>query len=158
VAARRCGPHIARMVTTLRLYLLRATYLMIALFIFSQIWPALIRNGPNATHMTGVARCLLAALGPMVLLGLRYPLKMLPVMLFEFIWKLTWVLVIGLPLWSGHRFDPNTWETFKACMFGVVLCPIVIPWPYVWENYVKARGDRWRFQSDRSTRNATVAQ
>jgi hypothetical protein len=32
-------------------------------------------------------------------------------------------------------------------IIGVVLDLIVIPWPYVLENYVKERGDRWRRQA-----------
>jgi len=30
-----------------------------------------------------------------------------------------------------------------ACLMGIVLCPIVIPWPYVLANYVKKPGDKW---------------
>jgi hypothetical protein len=32
----------------------------------------------------------------------------------------------------------------KACLMGVVLFPLVIPWGYVLANYVKAPADRWR--------------
>jgi hypothetical protein len=27
---------------------------------------------------------------------------------------------------------------------GVVLCPLVIPWGYVFTNYVRKAGDRWK--------------
>ena len=135
------------MVSTFRLYFLRAGYLMVSVFLITQIWPALIRHAGTSTLMTGVARCLMAAMAPLMLLGLRYPLKMLPILLFEFTWKLIWVAVIGLPLWFAHRLDPDMWETFKACGMGVVLFPFMIPWRYVFANYVKARGDRWRGQA-----------
>ena len=87
---------------------------------------------------------LLAALTAMMALGVRYPLQMLPLLLFEFLWKAIWLVAIALPLWSAHQLDPETMETVKACMLGIVLYPIVIPWPYVWANYVKKPGDRWR--------------
>jgi hypothetical protein len=35
-------------------------------------------------------------------------------------------------------------ETFKACLMGIVLVPVVIPWRYVLTDFVKAGGDRWR--------------
>ena len=44
---------------------------------------------------------------------------------------------------SMGRIDASNYETFKACWFGVILCPIVISWPYVIENYFRAAGDRW---------------
>ena len=132
------------MVSTLRLYLLRVTYLMILLFLVSEIWPALIRHSGEPAIMSNVARCLMAAMAPLMLLGLRYPLKMLPIMLFEFFWKTIWIVAFGLPLWLGHNVTPDIMETIKATGMGVVLCPIVIPWGYVYANYVKPRGDRWR--------------
>jgi len=117
---------------------------MIALFLLTQIWPALIRHSGEAAILPNVARCLMAAMAPLMLLGLRYPLKMLPIMLFEFFWKTIWIAAFGIPLWLGHRVDPDVAETIKACGMGVVICPIVIPWDYVWANYIKPRGDRWR--------------
>lgn len=43
----------------------------------------------------------------------------------------------------AHQLDANSFETFKATLMGVVLVPLIIPWPYFWANYVKAPGDRW---------------
>lgn len=74
----------------------------------------------------------------------RRPRLDLPLLLFEFLWKAIWLVAIALPPWSAHQLDPETMETVKATLMGVVLCPIVIPWPYVWANYVKKPGDRWR--------------
>ena len=132
------------MISTLRLYLLRAVYLMVSLFLLMEIWPAVFRHAGEAAIMPNVARCTMAAMAPLMLLGLRYPLKMLPIMLFEFFWKTIWIAAFGIPLWLGHHVTPEIWETIKACGMGVVLCPIVIPWDYVWANYIRPRGDSWR--------------
>ena len=51
----------------------------------------------------------------------------------------------------------NARESFVACLMGVVLFPIVIPWGYVWANYVKAPADRWRKFSKLSTLNETYS-
>lgn len=137
-------------VSLLRLYLLRAAYLMIALFLISGIWPSLIWPAVQWPHMSGVARVLLAALGLVALLGLRYPLQMLPLLLFETAWKAIWLLAIGLPLWRAGRLDPAHAQTFQDCAFGVVLMAIVLPWPYLWANYVRRPGDRWRARERRA--------
>lgn len=132
------------MFTTLRLYVLRATYFMIFLFLTTQIFPKVIMRGTEYPHMSGVARALLAALGLVALLGVRYPIRMMPILLFELAWKTIWVLAIGLPLRMANRLDAAQAETFIDCTFGVVLCLIVIPWPYVFRTYLLAPGDRWK--------------
>ena len=131
-------------VSTLRLNLLRAMYLLIALGMGSQIWPLILRHPADVEHMMGVVRAMLGALTLLCLLGLRYPLKMLPLLLVEFAWKTIWVLSFGLPLWGAGQLDAGTAETLQACLVGVVLVPLVMPWRYVAAQYLKAAGDRWR--------------
>ncbi len=126
-----------------RLYLLRAMYLLIAVGLGSEIWPLMFHHRPWDV-MHGVACSLLAALSAIVVLGVRYPVQMLPLLLFELLWKSIWLLAIALPLWLAHQIDPDTADTVFACLTGVVLVPIVVPWPYVYANYVRKPGDRWR--------------
>ena len=80
----------------------------------------------------------------MAALGIRYPLQMLPVLLLEFFWKALWMIAMAWPLWVAHAIDAKTSENLFAVGLGVVLCPIVIPWRYVFANYVTKPGDRWR--------------
>jgi hypothetical protein len=72
---------------------------------------------------------------------------MLPLLFFEFVWKFIWILVFGLPLLLSGGLDPNVsfggTETLIACLVGVVLVPLAMPWGYVLSNYVKAPGARW---------------
>lgn len=93
--------------------------------------------------MQGVVNCVLAAVSLLALLGLRYPLQMLPLLFFEMVWKSIWLIVVAMPLWSAQQMDANTWETAVACLMGVIF-PIVIPWRYVFANYFRKAGDRWR--------------
>jgi hypothetical protein len=94
--------------------------------------------------MHGAAGSLLGALSVLAALGIRYPLQMAPLLLFELLWKSIWLLAVALPLWSVHRLDPDTMESVGACLMGIVLVPLAMPWPYVLANYVKKPGDRWR--------------
>ena len=81
---------------------------------------------------------------PLGFLGLRYPLQMLPLLLFEFVWKTIWLLDFGLAQWLSGNKPPTFADDFFAIMIGVILMPIVIPWGYVWRRYVRATGERWR--------------
>ena len=125
----------------LRLYVLRAVYLLIALGEGSQVVPALFVHEPAAR---GVIAALLSGLCLLCLLGLRYPREMLPLLLFEMAWKYIWFFAFGLPQYLSGQAPPTFADDFPAITFGVVLMPFVIPWGYVWRHYVRAPGDRWR--------------
>jgi hypothetical protein len=131
-------------VSTFRLYLLRAGYLIIAVGLALMIWPGLIRPPENLPHMNSVVRSILGAVSLLALLGIRYPLKMLPLLFFELLWKSIWVLAFGLRLWSANRLSPDTAETLNDCIFGIILVLLVTPWGYVLKHYLKAPGEQWR--------------
>ena len=134
-------------ISNFRLYALRATYLLIVLGLGSEIWP-LILSHPLSMH--SATSSLLAGVSVMAAIGIRYPLKMLPLLMFELIWKSIWLIAIGYPVWAAHQMDADTWESVKACLMGVVLMPIVIPWRFVLANYVAKPGDRWSGQTARA--------
>ncbi len=50
----------------------------------------------------------------------------------------------ALPMWLNGGLDEYASGVFFACAMGIVLTPIVIPWKYVYQQYVKAAGDPWR--------------
>lgn len=129
-------------VSTLRLHLLRAMYALIAVGLGVTIWPGILSPPDDLSHMGSVVRSVLGAVALLALLGIRYPLKMLPLLFFELLWKSIWVLAFGLPLWSAGHLDPNTQETLTSCLMGVVLVPLVLPWRYVFTHYLKAPGER----------------
>ena len=129
-------------VSTLRLYMLRALYLLMFVGQGSIQLPVLL-NGVGVTFWHGVGAAMLGAMALLSALGIRYPLQMLPVLLFEFAWKLIWVLAILLPKWSSGQMDPATLESAPSILMGAIV-PLIIPWRYVFANYVKKPGDRWR--------------
>jgi hypothetical protein len=134
-------------VSTFRLYLLRAMYvfMVVGLAIF-KLAPAML-HPENLSPQDGVIVSVLGGFALLAVLGIRYPLKMLPLLFFEFVWKVIWVVALGLPLLFSGGLDPNVsfggTETLINCLLGVVLVPLVTPWGYVLNHYVKAPGDRW---------------
>src|SRR4249920_2984878 len=94
-------------VSLLRFYLLRGTYLLVAVAMGAQIWPLVFHHRHWDDLMHGVTVSMLAAVTALCLLGLRYPLKMLPLLFVETVWKTVWVLAMGLPLWQAGQMDVN---------------------------------------------------
>ena len=131
-------------VSVLRLYILRVMYAFIAVGLGLMIWPLLFAPADSVSHLTGVVRGLLSTVALLALVGVRYPLRMLPLLFFELLWKAIWVLAYGLPLWLGQKLDASTGQTLSDCLVGLVLVPIAIPWGYTVRHYFKAPADRWK--------------
>jgi hypothetical protein len=100
-------------VSVFRLHALRAGYLLLVVGLSLTIWPGIIHHDRPWTLMQGMVRCMLAALSALSILGLRYPLRVLPLLLFELAWKAIWLIVVALPLWSAHQMDADTLETAR---------------------------------------------
>jgi hypothetical protein len=94
--------------------------------------------------MRGVVACLLGTVAVLAAIGIRYPLKMIPVLLFELIWKITWLLAFALPLYRTGLVNDDVRESVFNTLLGVVLTPFALPWRYVWKHYVNMPGDRWK--------------
>lgn len=131
-------------VSLFRLYLMRLLYLLNFVGLGISVWPGLINHGKPWDPMHGIAVSCWAALSALSGLGIRYPLKMLPLLLMQFFYKSVWVLAVGLTLRSAGQLDPVAADLFSVCSKGLVVDLLVIPWPYVLAHYVKKPGDRWR--------------
>ena len=73
----------ASVVSLPRLYLLRLGYLLMAVGLALTKWPLIINHDEPWPLMEGVVTSMLVALSLLAFLGLRYPVQMLPILLFE---------------------------------------------------------------------------
>ncbi|CAN7759904.1 hypothetical protein [Paenibacillus sp. LjRoot56] len=141
-------------VSLFRLYLLRSVYLFLAIGLGIYQWPDVIHQAIYQEKpwelMEGVVACMQVAFGMLVILGIRYPLQMLPVLLWEMIWKSIWLLIVALPVWLSGQMDESTMATVFACIMGIIV-PIAIPWSYVFTKYIRKPGDRWLNTTVRGT-------
>jgi hypothetical protein len=128
-------------VSLLRVYVLRAMYLLLVIGLGAMIVPDIVSH---RLLDRGVIASLLGCVWLLAFIGLRHPLRMLPLLMFEFGWKAIWMIAYGLPQWSAGQFPPTFAEDFFNIGFGVILVPLVIPWGYVWRHYAKQPGARWR--------------
>jgi|SRR3954452_6147032 hypothetical protein len=125
-----------------QLYGLRVLFALIAVAQGALQLP-LFFNHPHWTVMSGAAHSFLLALSLLSFVGIRYPLQMLPLMIYELLWKMIWLLGIWLPLWLAGQVDADTRQSFFEIAPIVVVIPF-IPWGYVFAKFVKAPGDRWK--------------
>jgi hypothetical protein len=126
-----------------RLYTLRLGYLILAGGIGLFFWPIVIHHTSDFGIAEGVRFSLLGGLGLTAVLGIRYPVQMIPLLLFELIWKAIYLIFFALPLWQAHQITDPVAGDIKSIAMVVIFLPL-IPWGYVFRNYIVKRGDRWR--------------
>ena len=128
-------------VSRTRLIVLRVIYALIALGLALFVWPAFLARLPAPAHYHGIVMTMLAAFSMLCALGIRYPLQMLPLLLWELLWKAMWLLLIALPRWRAGTMDAATVQSAIDCA-TVVLVLAAMPWGYVFRNYVRKPAER----------------
>ena len=131
-------------VSVLRLNILRGFYAVMAFGLGTVVWPAIVSPPADMSLPGTVVHGLLGGVGVMALLGIRYPLRMIPLLIFELVWKLIWVVAYALPWWQAGTLSPAAAENLFQCAFGIVLIPLVLPWRHVGHQYLRDPGEPWR--------------
>ena len=127
---------------TWRLNLMRLGYLEMGVGLAITKWPELVSHEPWELAQ-GTVVTMLVAMGVLALFGLRYPQKMLPILLFEVGWKVLWLGVVALPLWLDGNLTGAPREQVVKILWAVLVVAVV-PWRHAFRQLVLVRGDRWR--------------
>lgn len=127
-------------VSLFRLYLMRAVYLMNFVLMGLDVWPVLLTHSGAWGPAEGAAYSLWAALSLLSVVGLKYPLQMLPLLLFQVAYKIVWLLFVAWPNWESIKSS----DLMQVMFIGLVIDLVIIPWAYVFRSYILAKGDRWR--------------
>jgi hypothetical protein len=73
------------------------------------------------------------------IVGVFHPLKMLPLVLFEIIYKLVWLVIVAYPLWSAGQLAGSPAEGMTNAFLWVVLPIVATPWKYALDRYILNR-------------------
>ncbi len=117
-----------------RINAIRLLFLLMAVVMGGMVWTQLLRDWEDWVLWKGVGKSMLAALALISLIGVRYPLQMLPLMLYEVAWKTVWLTLIALRAWLAGRWNADIDSMFYDCI-GIVVAYFVVPWRYVWARY-----------------------
>jgi hypothetical protein len=129
---------------TYRVNLMRVGYAVMALGLVALKWPIFIRGEAAALPVyEGVVAALLTAMSLLAFLGLRYPVQLLPLLVFESAWKLIWLAAVAVPHLIAGDMSAEMGRILSSVALVVVILAVT-PWDYVWKRYVRAPGDPWR--------------
>ena len=123
-------------VPLINIYLLRLLFTLMFFFLSYDAW-AHIFNHTGVWGVTDAAAwCMWGAYSIISFIGIMRPLKMLPIVLFEIIYKTTWLFVVAYPLWVKNELVGSTAQ-YTANVFIFVILPIIfMPWRYFFKNYI----------------------
>ena len=128
---------------TYRLNIMRLGYLFMAVGLVVVKWPVILQDAASLPVFEGVVAALLTAMSFLWILGLRYPVALIPVLMFESAWKLIWLAAVGIPHLLAGDMDAEMRSVLFNVSFVVVVLAVT-PWDYAWKRYVRAPGDPWR--------------
>lgn len=114
--------------STFRLYVMRLLYLLNFVLLGSDVWPRLITHEGTWDPLPGVAFSFWAALSALSGLGLRYPLKMVPLLLLQLLYK--WIWLIALRSRCGPR--ANQPALLRLCSSGLCWILLLFPGSMFW--------------------------
>ena len=124
-------------VSKFRIYLLRFFYALAILLLGIQVWSEIFTHAGPWQPLPAVAFSFWGAFSALAILGLIHPLKMIPLLLVQFSYKLIWLIIVVYPLWSANQLpSPSAEGLTKANSIGIILDLLIIPWPYVLKNYI----------------------
>ena len=126
-----------------RLHAMRVGYAVMGFGLAVVKWPMVINYDQSTPLFEGVVAVLLTAMSLLAFLGLRYPVRLLPILIFECLWKVIWLGVVALPAVAAGHIDQAMSQVIVSCSLVVIILAVV-PWRYVGQRYVTAKGDRWR--------------
>ena len=126
-----------------RLNAMRFGYAFLGVGLAIVKWPLLVQHVGSLPVMDGVVTCLLTAMSLLALVGLRYPVRMLPILLFEVGWKAIWFGAVAVPHLIAGDMNAAMSDVLFNCSFVVVILAVV-PWGYAWRQYTKTPGEPWR--------------
>jgi hypothetical protein len=107
-----------------RIYTLRVCYLVLAGGLGAFYWPSILHHSAEFAATKGIQFGLLGGLGLAAVLGFRYPVKMVPLLLFELTWKAVYLVFFALPLWRAGRIPEAMEADISAVLMVVIFLPL----------------------------------
>ncbi|MBO6794122.1 MAG: hypothetical protein JJ895_09430 [Balneolaceae bacterium] len=123
-------------VRLIQVYVLKLFFGLMFFLAGKDAWTELITYPGPWDNEIGIAWCAMAAYTALSGLGMIHTLRMLPIMLFMFLYKGLWLGFVAFPMWkAGTLAGSDTAEW--AAIFMIMIIPFAFtPWNYVFKTYI----------------------
>ncbi|MEO1227952.1 MAG: hypothetical protein AAFZ18_03530 [Myxococcota bacterium] len=115
---------------------MRVPYVLTGGLFSVTVWSTLIDRWGQFAPVEGVAYAFWGALSLLAVIGIRFPVRMLPLLLLQLAYKAIWIAAVGYPLLSRGELDPDGRALLQANLVGVVIDAVAIPWRFTVRAYL----------------------
>lgn len=138
------GPDHARYegVFKINIYLLRVLFFLMFFFLGRDAWAHILNANGSWSPAEAVAWCVWASYAVLSVIGIFRPLKMLPLVMLEILYKRLWLVVVAYPLWAANQLVGSPAEKMTYTFLWVILPITAMPWKYMFETYI------WKFKKN----------
>ena len=123
-------------VPKINIYLLRLLFTLMLVFLGKDSWTYILTHKGAWNPMDAMAWCIWASFSVLSILGIIHPLKMLPIVMLEIMYKVFWLILVAYPLWSSGQLAGSSAERMTYSFLFVVLPVVAMPWRYFFRKYV----------------------
>jgi hypothetical protein len=123
-------------VPPINIYLLRLLFTLMFLFLTYDSWTHIFRHTGPWDPANSAAWFMWGSCAVIAIIGISRPFKMLPIVLFEIVYKTAWLIIVAYPLYQRNELT-GTPTGVMAENFMLVILPIVaMPWSYFFRTYI----------------------
>ena len=123
-------------VPRINIYLLRILFTLMFVFVAFGSWNHIASHQGRWESTDAAAWCMWGAYSAMSVIGIFRPLKMLPIVMFEIIYKVAWLIIAAYPLWVNNELAGSDIEPRTKDFIWVILPIIAMPWGYFFRVYI----------------------
>jgi hypothetical protein len=122
-------------VRPINIYLLRLLYALMFFVLGRSAWTEILTHQGAWESLDAMAWTVWAAFATLAGLGILRPLKMLPIILLEVLYKVMWMVMVAYPLWSRGELAGSPVEGMANAFIWVILPIVAVPWAHVAREY-----------------------
>jgi hypothetical protein len=120
----------------INIYLLRLLFILMFLVLGKTAWSHILSSNGSWSPAEAAAWCVWGSYSVLSVIGIIRPLKMLPIILLEILYKVLWLILIAYPLWSTNQLIGSPAEEMTRSFLWVALPILAMPWKYAFETYI----------------------
>lgn len=123
-------------VPRINIYLLRLLFTLMFLFLSYDSWSYILNHTGPWNNAGAAAWCMWGSYSVISFIGILRPLKMLPIVLFEIVYKIAWLFVVAYPLWLNNELIGSPAEGMTRVFVWVVFPIVAMPWRYFFRTHL----------------------
>jgi hypothetical protein len=123
-------------VPRINIYLLRLLFTLMFLFLTYESWNHILKHTGPWDNANAAAWCMWGSYSVISFIGVLRPLKMLPIVLFEIVYKTAWLFIVAYPLWVKNELIGSAAEGMTRVFIWVVFPIVAMPWRYFFRTHL----------------------